>query len=51
MNIVKVVAPFSVSIVLFILSYLTRDAGYLWLFYAIIGVAFGIFGVYFATRD
>ena len=51
MKIVKVVAPLSVSIVLFILSYLSRADGYLWLFYAIIGIAFAIFGIYFSTRD
>ena len=51
MKIIRVVAPISVSLVLFILSYLSRADGYLWLFYAIIGIVFAIVGIYLSTRD
>ena len=52
MKIARIVTPFILSAVLFILSFLTiDDGGYIWLVFLAIGVVIALFGVLLSARD
>ena len=46
-----VVATFSLSAFLFILSYISRDEGYFWMVFMGIGIVLVEAGIYLAARD
>jgi len=51
MQIARIVTPFAVAVILFILSYLTLDEGYVWLLFGIIGFILVVFGIYLTATS